>query len=107
MKEEAPEAVRPTRRPLLSLGEENEIRLAVEILRKPAKVTWRRLRVGLWDKNISRMDFPRIHRVIATEVGPELRSPAFLNGVVWSERHESKLQHWHWLCDFGQASSPL
>ena len=65
------------------------------------------LRVGLWDKDVLKMAFPRTYRLMGTELGPELRRPAFLSGVAWSERTGSKLQHRHWRRDFGQVSSPL
>lgn len=91
MKVEVLEVVRLIRRLFFSLGEENEFGLVVEIFRKLVKVIWRRFRVGLWDKNIFRMDFLRIYRVIAIEVGSEFRSFVFLNGVVWLERYEFKL----------------
>lgn len=91
MKVEVLEVARLIRRLFFSLGEENEFGLVVEIFRKLVKVIWRRFRVGLWDKNIFRMDFLRIYRVIAIEVGSEFRSFVFLNGVVWLERYEFKL----------------
>lgn len=90
MKEEAPEAGGPNRKPLHSSEEEHSTGLVMETGNQ-TEGTWRKLRVGVWDRDMSSLAFPRTPRLMVTQVGPELTGPAVLNGVVWSQSPGSKL----------------
>lgn len=49
-------------------------------------------------RKLSRMAFPRTHRVVVTEVGQGHRSAACLS----SQRPGSKSQHWYWCATLGK-----